>query len=91
MGIRACKEHHSFGPGQSVGAGIERFRCVRCGTVRIDLEVSGDLLLHGAGLFQAPRRSWMLPVAVLLPDPTPRYRFGQRPERRRQPAAAAAR
>lgn len=91
MGTRVCKDHHSFGPGQSVGAGIERSRCVRCGAVRIDLVASGELLLHGAGLFQTPRRSWMLPVSALLPDPTPRYRFGHTPDRRRRPAIAAAR
>jgi hypothetical protein len=57
--------------------------------VRIDLTANGELLLNGAGLFQTPRRLWMLPVATLVPDTTPRYRFGMVPERRRQAVAAA--
>jgi len=84
---RACKEHE-FGDPITVGGGIVRLACSRCGAVHLDL--SRQETLVNSGLFQSGRIKWMTWEPEMKPPVQYERRFGKAPERRRrlQPAVA---
>lgn len=47
-----CRESHSYGAGQEVGAGIVRYVCALCGAVSIDITRS-DTLVSPGSLFES--------------------------------------
>jgi len=83
--VHRCKQHE-YTEALSVGAGIVRISCSRCGSVHLD--VAPRDLRGEAGLFQSGRTTWMgqepTTVAVVQYERT----FGKRVSRRRkaQPA-----
>ncbi|MFP5332365.1 MAG: hypothetical protein ACLGHX_08420 [Acidimicrobiia bacterium] len=49
---KTCRTRHSYGPGQSIGAGIIRYVCSACGAVSIDLTQADTAPTIGS-LFEA--------------------------------------
>jgi hypothetical protein len=83
----ACREHE-FGGSVSVGGGLARKSCERCGTVH--LEPTRDEVLINSGLFQSGRIRWMSWEPSAQPQIRYEHTFGKAPAGRRRLASAVA-